>query len=45
MNLIQALQFGGTPLHFAEFKNNIAVAGLLLRSGAVVNAKDKVRTT
>ena len=43
MNLIlDALQGGKTPLHKTAEKNSLAVAELLIRSGADVNSKDEV---
>ena len=38
----RSLQFGGTPLFEAAEKNSSAVAELLIRSGADVNAKNQV---
>jgi ankyrin repeat protein len=37
------LQYGQTPLHNAAFKGHDKVVEVLVRSGADVNAADKVR--
>ena len=41
---IRVLQGGGTPLHWAVEEDSSALVELLIRSGADVNAKDKVST-
>ena len=40
--LFNALQYGYTPLHRAAGRNSLAVAELLIRSGADVHARDEV---
>lgn len=45
MNLPYVLQGGLTPLHSAAHRNSTDVAEQLIKSGADVNAKDKVSTT
>ena len=37
-------QSGKTPLHLALEKGHVEVANLLIKSGAKLNGKDKVRT-
>ena len=45
MHLIYPLQGERTPLHMAAENNSFAVAELLIRSGADVNAKEIIVST